>query len=344
MNLTAPSPIKTKNYLYIINNRLDEKNKKIILSCHIESNLSPFYYEISLGLDDFKKLNKNFKVYDDIIEINSFINENIQEKKIIIKKEEVNEENLKLSFVLYNLKGIVENVEIKLEKKELGTNEIIKELMKHVNKLNMENKNLKLQLDEAKDKINSLKNIIRHKMDSLIIEDEKEQKFLENRLNKIKIFSGKNLLTRLLFRATIHGDKASTFHNLCDYKNNLLFLVKTTKNYRFGGFTTVSISESKDSSTVMDNDAFCFSFNLSKIYNIIKNKEAIWIKKDEIITFLRDIFKIYDNFFKNESKCDDSRDGNKYICYDGQNKKYEINGGEKTFFVQELEVFEIIFF
>ena len=36
-------------------------------------------------------------------------------------------------------------------------------------------------------------------------------------------------LTRLLFRAIIHGDKAITFHNLSDYKNNLLFLVKKKK-------------------------------------------------------------------------------------------------------------------
>ena len=181
-------------------------------------------------------------------------------------------------------------------------------------------------------------------MDSLILEDEKEQKFLESRLNKIKIFSRKNLLTRLLFRASIHGDNASTFHNLCDYKTNLLFLVKTKKNYRFGGFTSVSISESKDGSCAMDKDAFCFSLNLSKIYNIIKDKVAIYINRNEIITFLMDIFKIYDNFFKKESICNDSRDGNKYICYNGQNKKYEINGGEKVFLVQELEVFEIIFF
>ena len=133
---------------------------------------------------------------------------------------------------------------------------------------------------------------------------------------------------------------------MCDYKNNLLFLVKTKKNFRFGGFISVSIcvSKSKNDTSVRDNDAFCFSLNLSKIYNIIKNKEAIYINSNEIITFLMDIFKIYDNFYKKESVCTDSREGDKFICYDGQNKKYEINGGEGTFFVQELEVFEIISF
>ena len=127
------------------------------------------------------------------------------------------------------------------------------------------------------------------------------------------------------------------------YKNNLLFLVKTRKNYRFGGFTSSYIDPRNHQKCVYDNNAFCFSLNLSKIYNIIKNKEALYLNNDEIITFLMDIFKIFDNFFSKESICNDSREGNKYICYDNQEKKHEINGGERTFFVQELEVFEIIF-
>lgn len=56
-----------------------------------------------------------------------------------------------------------------------------------------------------------------------------------------------------------------------------------------------------------------------------------------------DIFKIYNKFFSKESIYNDAREGKKYIYYNNQNSKYEINGGEKTFLVQELEVFEIIY-
>ena len=53
-----------------------------------------------------------------------------------------------------------------------------------------------------------------------------------------------------------------------------------------------------------------------------------------------DIFKIVDNFFVAQSICND---GDREIYYDNQEKEYEINGGEKTFIVEILEVFEVIF-
>ena len=76
---------------------------------------------------------------------------------------------------------------------------------------------------------------------------------------------------------------------------------------------------------IRDDNSFCFSLNLNKIYNR-KFDLAIYINKDEIITFLMDIFKIYNNFFKTKSICTDARDGEKYIYFDNQENKYEING------------------
>lgn len=334
------APTKTK-FNYRISSRLDEENKKIILNGQIISSISPFYYESSLSIEDFIKLNKNFKVYDDINEINSFIIESIQEKTISIE-EGINNENIKIIFHLYNLKGNKENFEITLEKKDMENNEIINALINQVNNLILENQNLNMNLNKSKEEIDSLRNIIYHKMDSLIINNENEQIFLENRLKKIKIFSGKKFLSRLLFRASIHGDRADIFHNLCDYKSNLLFLVKTEKNKRFGGFISKPILPKNYNKCIKDNEAFCFSLDLNKIYNI-KGDEAIYLNDTEIITFLMDIFKIYDKFFSQKSICTDAREDQKYIYYDNQSSKYEINGGETSFIVKELEVFEIIF-
>ena len=154
-----------------------------------------------------------------------------------------------------------------------------------------------------------------------------------------RFFKNKKFLTRLLFNSTYHGDKADTFHNKCDNKNNLLFLIKTKKQLRFGGFISVLIN-GKDK-LIQDNDAFCFSLTLNKIYNKIqKYPYSIWDSGKEIITFLCDIFKIVDNFLVAQSICND---GDREIYYDNQQKKYEINGGEKNFIVQVLEVFEVIF-
>lgn len=338
--MSAAPPIKINENVYTLKSQIDEENKKIVLSCQIISNLSLYYYESSFSLDDMFKFHKNLKICENLNEINSFFNQNIQENKIMLKDD--NEDNLKIIVSIFNIRGSEEQFEINLKKKEKNQNTLIKELAKNVNDLLDENKNLNKKLKQANEQINCLKNIINHRMESLIINDENEQLLIENRLKKIKIFSNKIFLSRILYRATIHGDDAKTFHSLCDYKNNLLFLVKTKKNYRFGGFTTKMISPRDDCKTIRDDDSFCFSLNLKKIYNRIKDLH-IYINMEEIITFLMDIFKIYNNFFKKESICTDAREGKKYICFDNQKSNYEINGGEKTFLVQELEVFEIIF-
>ena len=341
MNTPAPSPIISNNISYKISSILDKENNKIILNCLINSSLSHFYYTISLTLEDFIKSNKNFKVYDDISEINYFINENIQENKIKIEKEK-NDEYINLNFSIFNLKGNAENFTIKLDKKQLDSKEIINYLSEHVNNLIIENKTLNKKLEETTEEIKLLKNLIHHKMDSLIIENEKEQKFLEDRLEKIQIFSGKKFLTILLFRSSIHGDKALDFHKLCDYKNNLLFLIKTNKNKRFGGFTSIGIFPQDYNKCLKDNDAFCFSLDLNKIYNRKKDL-SIYTCEGEIIIFLMDIFKIKNEFFSQKSICTDVREGEKYIYFDNQSSAYEINGGEDTFIVKELEVFQIYF-
>ena len=56
---------------------------------------------------------------------------------------------------------------------------------------------------------------------------------------KLNIFQEKKYNFNLLYRATLDGDKAKTFHNICDNKNNLLFLIKATTDYlRFCGLMT----------------------------------------------------------------------------------------------------------
>ena len=338
--MTAAPPIKINENTYALKNQLDEENKKIVLSCQIISSLSLYYYESSLSLDDLLKLNKNLKICENINEVNDFFSQSIKDNKITLKND--NEDNLIIIVSIFNIRGSEEQFEISLKRQEKNSNNLIKELVKNVNSLIEENKNLDKKLQQAKDQINCLKNIINHRIDSLIINDNNEHLLIENRLKEVKLFSNKIFLSRILYRATIHGDDAKTFHSLCDYKNNLLFLVKTKKNYRFGGFTTKMISPSYYCNAIRDDESFCFSLNLNKIYNMKKDL-AIYINGEEIITFLMDIFKIYNNFFKRESICNDAREGEKYIYFDNQKSNYEINGGEKTFLVKELEVFEIIF-
>ena len=329
-----------ENKNYQINTLLDEKNQKIILTCLIASNVFPFYYEISLGFEDFRNLNKNFIVCEDIYEINSFICENIKEKKILVEEIE-NSEKIKFIFNIFNIKGKQEQFNIVLNKKEKNNNEITNELINNINFLIKENNQLKSKLKKSVDYI---KNIINHKMESLIIKNNQEHLFLEKRLNQVPYFMNKKYIFNLLYRASIDGDSSITFHKLCNNKNNLLFLIQTTKYLRFGGFMTKPILEKDYRKTISDDEAFCFSLTLNKIYNKIKKYAiSIYIDENEIITFLSDIFKIRDKFYENQGKdkcyCDD---GDREMYFDNQAYKYEINGGEQTFYIKELEVFEIL--
>ena len=47
---------------------------------------------------------------------------------------------------------------------------------------------------------------------------------------------------KLLYKATNHGDSSYNFHKYCDNKGATLTLVRNTKGFRFGGFTTQSWS------------------------------------------------------------------------------------------------------
>jgi hypothetical protein len=58
----------------------------------------------------------------------------------------------------------------------------------------------------------------------------------------------------LLYKSTKDGDSASTFHSKCDYQGNTLSLIRNTKCFRCGGFTTQSWSSS--GSYINDVNAF----------------------------------------------------------------------------------------
>ena len=116
-------------------------------------------------------------------------------------------------------------------------------------------------------------------------------------------------------------------------------IVKTTEGYIFGGFTSTGWKNEKGK-YISDSNAFCFSINLHKIYNIINPNHAIYNQSgDGSPSFggsCNYIFRITENFLNNKNSFVD-----KMIDYVGEKKNFEINGGNKKFKVDELEVFQI---
>ena len=75
----------------------------------------------------------------------------------------------------------------------------------------------------------------------------------------------------LLYRATIDGFEASSFHTKCDGKEQTLTLIKTTNGYVFGGYANIAWQSSPSDSYGNDPDAFLFSLiNPSNKPTVIK--------------------------------------------------------------------------
>ncbi len=163
---------------------------------------------------------------------------------------------------------------------------------------------------------------------SKIIKDTEEDTLIGDMISTLKIKK-----YRLLFRATRDGDSANKFHSICDNYKNLIILIETQKGLRFGGFTSSKFRGS--SHLKIDNNAFLFSLDLKKVYNIISGQYAIYCYQNSGPCFSQGSLYIPNNFFYKYGKTGTA--GGPYQF----EKDYELNGGEEKFLVKELEIFQV---
>jgi len=93
---------------------------------------------------------------------------------------------------------------------------------------------------------------------------------IEKVVGKIQKILQKGARFKIVYKASEVGDRAMTFHQHCDNIDISLVLIETTKGVRFGGFTTKTWEGNCQQK--FDNDAFVFSIDKNKIYEIIKNE------------------------------------------------------------------------
>ena len=171
---------------------------------------------------------------------------------------------------------------------------------------------------------------LKEKILSDIITDIKELDVI----NKKLLRQNKRTVYTLIYKATRDGDKSEIFHTMCDSYQNTVVLIKTSKGRIFGGFTHEKW-EGEDINKI-DNRAFLFSVDRQKVYTVQKNEEAIGCYKLNGPDFCGWQIVVHDNFLSNKQ------------CYTGEKEMnfrteedYELNGGEKYFGIDELEVFQV---
>ena len=329
-------------------------------------NINLFFYQNSFSLDELMSLSKVFRFCDNTNEALNMISKIFDSNnKYYLSKDE---EDLIIHLKINMPNGDEQEIELNLKKIESLENASKDELLDKIKVLEEENWRLKAEINKLKkdnikkDKIiNSLSNtknnnaidnkeeinelnneeeeLDENMINTEIIQTQEEINFIENRLKQIYYFQNKNIKYELIYKGTKNGDKSLNFHTKVDGIRNTLSLVKTKKGLRFGGFTS-EIWNQVGGYGKCDPFAFCFSFDLKKIYNSQKNQLAIFCSDGYGPYFkgTNTIFGIYNNFFTQGGWCDYSTFSYSFGKFE---KNFEITNGEQKFEVDDVEVFRV---
>ena len=277
-------------------------------------------------LPSFNENKYSIKTEENNLILNIEINKNII--PFILSKNEIQKDDLINSLYIIANNYHKENKELK---------EIIKTLLDKVNKMEEKFNSYGNKIDTIFDYINEKKEKQNTKLlpfnfetvlkQSKIVEKEKIEllkEWLPFDKNKIKC--------KLIYDAKRDGDKASTFHSLCDNKESTLIVISTSDNKKIGGYLSKPFGGNKD--FIADSNAFVFSLNYNEKYpSLNKGKNYQDISSMGPI-FGSSCISINDNFLSN--------DKNYYHPYNSRynfGKRESIN--DYYFTVIDLEVYDI---
>ena len=149
-----------------------------------------------------------------------------------------------------------------------------------IDNLKIENKEIKLKIEEHNKEINIIKiyldKYITKPIIMRIIEIDLLYNEIENKMNK-KIKEIKKL-----YQATIDGGEPRNFHSKCDNIPNILVLIQSESNRRFGGFTPIPWKSENKGTYIEDSEkkTFVFSLDNKKIYYLQDIAHAVLHLKD----------------------------------------------------------------
>ncbi|CAF0714014.1 unnamed protein product [Brachionus calyciflorus] len=142
----------------------------------------------------------------------------------------------------------------------------------------------------------------------------------------------------LLYRATRDGFKVGDFHKKCDNIPHTLTIIKTDKDYIFGGYTEKSWDES--TSCKHDKNAFLFS-----LVNYRNSREKIKVWKEDLAIYCGlygPCFGENDITICNESNIKDLSYSNLGNSYRSETGDPHLMTGHYNFKTAEIEVFQKI--
>ena len=338
------------------NNKYEKKDDSIF-----KNNLNNFENILKEIENDMNNLDPYIKKLKDENEKITEENKNLKNEIKVLKekneklKQELNnfhldKKNSKDNFISMSENNKEEKIKnenkIKVERKDQILNqEINNSDSNEKNSKEGENIISKKENQQHKQKLN------KSDSDKKIIKDNKSNsnnvnyilsKDLENKLiNYIKeseTYKDKIISFKLLYKASIDGDLASSFHKKVDNKGPILVIIKAIENRIIGGFSSKSWSSKNN--YIEDNEAFLFyitSFIGKKFEIKPGNKDkACYHNKDEGPHFGTKALIVSNNCLKNENSC--ATDTYKFIRLNLIGMK-----GFSKFNVEDYEVYNVIF-
>ena len=370
---------KNNNYLILIGKSSDNR---LIIKIKTQSELKINFFQNIYTLEELHYLDKSFRSFDtidealsgfiSILESNKYDLEFKEYEKIFLilkiqkfgKGEQI--VNIEMKKNLFSFQNICQNLIKKINNLDKQMNDLVKE----INILKEENKKKELIINELKEWkeenkkkyliINELKEWkdkmekeekekekeekekeekerIKAIIDSKIIEKKEELILLINRLRKNTNFN--NFSFKLIFRGTKDGKYSKDFHRKCDGIGKTISIIKTIKGYKFGGYAEKPWCSEGYYWITDDENAFVFSLNHMKVYNPVYGKYKYYWGKNSGPMFSS--FFLHENMFSESGNYIDSKNtANKF--FSGFGSDYELNGGERNFIIQEIEVFQIV--
>ena len=293
-----------------------------------KTTLPPKDYQAIFTLDQLYKVNKyfsNFESANDLV--NGVIN--------TLKQKTSNIKFIDNKCIIQMVNPITnKSFEINLNPKEKDLSARVSSLETYIAEQNK-------KMIKMEERIKSLEDII--------FEYKKEkEKEKEEEINKILL--GSQIITKeskdmllnwlprkpnkitLLMNSNINGDSTKTFMDKCNGKCPTLAVIKTTNGYVFGGYTTQMWKQGE----VKDNNAFVFSINKKRKYNIKQPEHAIGsvMNTSWIFGYSNNAIVVLENCTKNNGNWVDNK------TYDIP-EQYELNGGELYFTVKSFEIYQI---
>ena len=221
-----------------------------------------------------------------------------------------------------------------LKQKEIdGLNDLVRQI-KFDRMQNIEIRKKEEEIKALKSTMKLGENSKKISIKGTIIKSTEELEMISRKIYQVLKTGNKNIVFNLLYKASVDSDKASAFHKKCDQANKTLVLIETDQRIRFGGFTTQNWKGNNVDKK--DENAFVFSLDKMKTYDIIEGENAIGCYKNFGPIFLGCQIRIFDNCFTKGGTTFE-----KGANFNTQ-EDFELSGGEQKFNVKEIEVYEVI--